>query len=70
MERETREQWELGVCFRHPGKGRVPTIHVRTIRPAAGGLLGLRACRDCAKAIRKADRSSPARAGRSRRSVA
>jgi hypothetical protein len=65
-----REQWELDVCFRHPGKGRVPTIHVRTIRPAAGGLLGLRVCRDCAKAIREADRSSPALSSKPRHAVA
>lgn len=39
--------WELGVCFRHPGKGQVPTTHVETIRPAGGGMYDVRACEDC-----------------------
>jgi hypothetical protein len=40
-------EWEPGVCFRHPSKGEVPTAHVETIRPAAGGLQDVRACREC-----------------------
>jgi hypothetical protein len=39
--------WEPGVCFRHPSKGEVPTTHVKTIRPTAGGLQDVRACREC-----------------------
>lgn len=42
-----RYTWEPGVCFRHPGKGEVPTAHVETIRPAAGGLQDIRACKEC-----------------------
>lgn len=43
--------WEPGVCFRHPSKGRVPTAHVETIRPLAGGLQDVRACEDCVLAM-------------------
>lgn len=39
--------WQPGVCFRHPGKGEVPTAHVKTIRPRAGGREDVRACEDC-----------------------
>jgi hypothetical protein len=47
-------EWEPGVCFRHPVKGEVPTAHVETIRPAAGGLQDVRACRECVVAIEEA----------------
>jgi hypothetical protein len=40
-------QWEPGTCFRHPAKGEVPTAHVETIRPSAGGLQDVRACEEC-----------------------
>jgi hypothetical protein len=40
-------EWENGVCFRHPSKGEVPTAHVETIRPPAGGLQDVRACSEC-----------------------
>ena len=43
--------WALGVCFRHPSKGEVPTAHVETIRPAAGGIQDVRACADCVVAM-------------------
>ncbi|MFB7732805.1 hypothetical protein ACFC08_00095 [Streptomyces sp. NPDC056112] len=39
--------WTSGTCFRHPAKGEVPTAHVKTIRPAAGGIQDIRACTDC-----------------------
>lgn len=39
--------WELGICFRHPAKGEVPTAHVETIRPPAGGIQDVRACEEC-----------------------
>ena len=39
--------WQTGVCFRHPSKGEVPTAHVETIRPLAGGLQDVRACGEC-----------------------
>jgi hypothetical protein len=40
-------EWAPGVCFRHQSKGVVPTAHIKTIRPAAGGLQDIRACVDC-----------------------
>ncbi|MER5843655.1 hypothetical protein [Streptomyces prasinus] len=39
--------WDAGICFRHPGKGEVRTAHVKTIRPAAGGIQDIRACEPC-----------------------
>jgi hypothetical protein len=46
-------EWRPGRCFRHPGKGEVPTAHVETIHPAAGGLLDVRACEECVLAMEK-----------------
>jgi hypothetical protein len=40
-------EWEEGVCFRHPCKGEVPTAHIKTIRPPAGGIQDVRACQGC-----------------------
>ncbi|MFD9276963.1 hypothetical protein ACFWD7_06670 [Streptomyces mirabilis] len=40
-------EWEDGLCFRCPSKGEVPTAHITTIRPPAGGLQDVRACREC-----------------------
>lgn len=40
-------EWALGICFRHPARGEQPTIHLKTIRPAAGGLQDVRACQTC-----------------------
>lgn len=40
-------EWQPGVCFRHPAKGEVSTTHVKTIRPLAGGIQDVRACREC-----------------------
>lgn len=51
--------WEPGICFRHPAEGEVPTTHVATIRPPAGGLQDVRACRDCVLRI-EADRAAAA----------
>lgn len=42
------DDWADGICFRHPSKGEVPTVHVKTIRPMAGGIQDVRACEDCA----------------------
>lgn len=40
-------KWAPGICFRHPARGEQPTIHLKTIRPAAGGLQDVRACQTC-----------------------
>lgn len=52
-------EWAEGICFRHPSKGVVPTAHVETIRPAAGGIQDVRACEDCVVAMRKRVGGSP-----------
>lgn len=40
-------QWALGICFRHPMKGDVPTAVIQTIRPRAGDEEPVRVCEDC-----------------------
>jgi hypothetical protein len=44
-------EWALGVCFRHPGKGRVPTAVVGVIHPRSDGAKEIRACADCVVAM-------------------
>ncbi|KMS78328.1 hypothetical protein ACH49_16740 [Streptomyces leeuwenhoekii] len=56
--------WEEGVCFRCPSKGLVPTAHVETIRPSAGGVQDVRACRDCILQMEADRKSAAARRGR------
>jgi hypothetical protein len=56
-------RWEPGVCFRHPSKGVVPTAHVETIRPLAGGLQDVRACRECVIDMEKRREALAARSG-------
>lgn len=46
-------EWQPGVCFRHPDKGKVPTAHVKTIRLRTGGEEDVRACQDCVMAIER-----------------
>jgi hypothetical protein len=55
--------WDDGVCFRHPGKGEVPTAHVKTVRPAAGGIQDIRACEECVVAMEEGRRRAAARKG-------
>ncbi|WP_369167740.1 hypothetical protein AB5J49_07735 [Streptomyces sp. R28] len=54
-------EWEPGICFRHPNKGEVPTAHVETVRPAAGGIQDIRACAECVVAIELARAAAAAR---------
>jgi hypothetical protein len=58
-------EWEDGLCFRHPSKGVVATAHVETIRPAAGGILDVRACRECVAAIEERRAAAAERRGQS-----
>lgn len=51
--------WEPGICFRHPSMGELSTAHVVTIRPTAGGMQDVRACRECILHI-EADRKASA----------
>lgn len=52
-------EWEPGTCFRHPHRGEVPTTHIETIRPPAGGIQDVRACQDCVLAM-EAERAAAA----------
>jgi hypothetical protein len=57
-------EWRTGICFRHPSKGRVPTAHIKTIRPPAGGLQDVRACEECVLIMEDERRDAAARHGR------
>lgn len=57
--------WAPGVCFRHPSKGEVPTVHVETVRPAAGGLQDIRACQECLVAMEECRADAAKRRGES-----
>lgn len=56
-------EWEPGVCFRHPGKGEVPTAVVGVIHPRADSEKLVRACVDCVIAIEDMRREEAARSG-------
>jgi hypothetical protein len=58
-----RYEWEAGVCFRCPGKGEVLTAHVETIRPPAGGIQDVRACRECVVAMEEQRAAAARRRG-------
>ena len=56
--------WEPGICFRHPRRGRVQTTLVGVIHPRADGEREVRGCEDCVIAIEDMRREAAARAGR------
>lgn len=47
-------KWSLGVCFRHPSKGEIQTVVVRTLHPRTNGDYPVRACPVCVLAIEAA----------------
>jgi hypothetical protein len=55
--------WQPGVCFRHPSKGRVATTVVGVIHPAADGEREVRGCADCVIAMEDIRREEAARTG-------
>lgn len=55
--------WADGVCFRHPGKGTVPTTVVGTLHPPAVGEREVRACTECVIGMEDIRREQAARAG-------
>lgn len=55
--------WQLGICFRHPGKGEVPTAVVGVIHPVAEGEHEVRACAGCVIALEDIRREAAARSG-------
>ena len=56
-------EWRLGICFRHPGKGEVPTAVVGTIHPREDGEREVRACEDCVVRMEDIRREEAARSG-------
>ncbi|HEY9372856.1 hypothetical protein [Streptomyces sp.] len=56
-------QWGAGTCFRHPEKGTIATILVKTIHPRGEGEREIRACRDCVVGLEDIRREAAARAG-------
>ena len=56
--------WEQGICFRHPAKGAVPTTHVWTVRPPAGGIQDIRACEECVVSMEEQRKRTAERLGR------
>ncbi|MDX3713350.1 hypothetical protein PV733_31305 [Streptomyces europaeiscabiei] len=56
-------EWQPGSCFRHPCKGEVLTAHIETIRPPAGGIQDVRACRECVVAMEEQRAAAAQRRG-------
>jgi hypothetical protein len=56
-------EWQQGTCFRHPGRGHVPTAVVGVIRPRASDEREVRACADCVIAMEDIRREEAARTG-------
>jgi hypothetical protein len=56
-------EWAPGICFRHPGKGEVPTALIKVLRPRDNQQHELRVCEDCVIAIEDARRETAARTG-------
>jgi len=55
--------WADGVCFRHPGKGTVPTAVVGTLHPPAVGEREVRGCAECVITMEDIRREQAARTG-------
>ncbi|MYU24673.1 hypothetical protein [Streptomyces sp. SID8352] len=54
--------WHPGICFRHPGKGAIPTTVIGVIHPRGEGQRDIRACTDCVIDLENATRERLARA--------
>ncbi|MFF2502219.1 hypothetical protein ACFVTY_02300 [Streptomyces sp. NPDC058067] len=54
--------WDMGVCFRHPGE-KTDTTVVKTLQLQAGPNEQIRACRDCILAMEAARRAAAEGAG-------
>ncbi|MET9813118.1 hypothetical protein [Streptomyces sp. NPDC006355] len=55
--------WSPGVCFRHPERGPIPTVHLKTLHPRDTGRHEIRACADCLIALEDIRREDAARRG-------
>lgn len=58
-----RYDWADGHCFRHPGKGEVPTALVGIIRPRGTGVKEVRGCTGCVITIEDMRREQAGRTG-------
>ena len=56
-------EWQAGTCFRHPGKGEVPTAVVGVIHLRPDGEREVRGCTDCVLAVEDTRREQARRAG-------
>lgn len=56
-------EWANGACFRHPGKGEVPTAVVGVIHPREDGEREVRACAECVLTMEDIRREEAARTG-------
>lgn len=57
-------EWRDGVCFRHPGKGLVPTAVVGVLHPREDGEHEVRGCDVCVITMEDVRREEAAREGR------
>ncbi|MEU1919384.1 hypothetical protein [Streptomyces albogriseolus] len=55
--------WADGICFRHPGKGVVPTAVLGTLHPRAAGEAEVRGCAECVIELETAKRQCAASRG-------
>lgn len=56
-------EWQPGTCFRHPGKGEVPTTVVGVIHPREDSGREVRACEECVVMMEDIRREDAARSG-------
>jgi hypothetical protein len=55
-------EWQPGICFRHPGRGEVPTAVVGVIHPQSGPR-EVRGCAECVMAMEDIRREEAVRRG-------
>jgi hypothetical protein len=53
--------WAMGICFRHPAKGEVPTALVKVLHPRDRRAHEVRACEECVLLMKDARREAAAR---------
>lgn len=56
-------EWHPGICFRHPGRGEVPTAVVGVVHPREDGEREVRACEECVVMMEDIRREDAARSG-------
>ncbi|MFE1125928.1 hypothetical protein ACFW6R_04680 [Streptomyces albidoflavus] len=56
--------WASGSCFRHPREGALVTAALKTLHPAGGDPVEVRACEDCVLELEAAREELAARLGK------